>query len=156
MLKKIFYILPIIFLTFSFITSRFSNPDNYHLISKNSQSVLAIGESIFPTPTSTGVTLPPPTPTPDLTAPTVVITNPLNNSIVPKGTVVTINATAIDNVAVAKVQFFISNSLYCTDTTSPYTCNWGVPRKNMKHTITAKAFDINNNTSSTSIQVTSR
>jgi len=105
-----------------------------------------------PTPTNTPI----PTPTPDTVAPAVSITSPANNSSVRKNSFVTITATASDNIAVSNVDFYVNNSLVCSDTTSAYSCAWTVPSKpNVNYTLKAKAFDTSSNFSETSITVTS-
>ncbi len=79
---------------------------------------------------------------PDTTAPTTNITFPVNNSQVDRSSVVTITANATDNVAVQRVEFYVSNALKCTDTAAPYSCNWTVPgAKNKVYTLFTKAFD---------------
>lgn len=93
----------------------------------------------------------------DTTAPTVSITSPANNSVVSKNSTVTISANASDNVAVSKVEFYVNNTLKCTDISSPYACSWNVPSGKNTYTLTAKAYDaINNNTTSQNVTVTSR
>jgi N-acetylglucosamine-6-sulfatase len=97
-----------------------------------------------------------PEPMPDTTAPTVSLTSPVNGATVPRGTNVTIAATAADNVAVTKVEFYVKNVLKCTDVTAPYSCVWTVPnQKNTPYTLHAKAFDTSNNTTtSATVNVT--
>ncbi len=113
-----------------------------------------------PTPTPTNIPTPTSTPTPtpagDTTAPVVSITSPANNSFVRQFSRVTINATASDNVKVTKVEVSINGGSAVADTTSLYSWNWNVPfGVNRKYTITAKAYDAANNTSTSSITVTS-
>lgn len=80
----------------------------------------------------------------DTTAPTVSVTSPTAGSTV-SGTV-SINATASDNVGVAKVEFYVDGSLRTTDTTSPYSWSWNTTTfANSTHTIVAKAYDAANN-----------
>lgn len=100
-----------------------------------------------PTPTRTPTPTPTRTPTPtpgDITAPSVSITFPANNTIILHGATLTISASATDNVGVRKVEFYVNNVLKCTDTTTPYTCGWTVPSGTS--TITAKAYDAAGNT----------
>ncbi len=100
---------------------------------------------------------PSPTPVPDITAPTVSITYPVNGSVVRKNTTVVISATASDNVAVVKVEFYAAGKLLCTDTAASYNCSWNVPKKpRVTYNITAKAYDSSNNSSTSSISVTSK
>jgi hypothetical protein len=79
----------------------------------------------------------------DLTAPTVSITSPTNNSKVVPGSKVMITATAQDDVGVLRVEFYVDGVLKCSDVTAPYSCAWSVPRSKGKrdHRLTARAFD---------------
>jgi hypothetical protein len=80
----------------------------------------------------------------DTTAPTVSVTAPTAGSTV-SGTV-SINASASDNVGVAKVEFYVDGALRSTDTTSPYSWSWNTTTfANSAHTIVAKAYDAANN-----------
>ncbi|HMH50661.1 MAG TPA: Ig-like domain-containing protein [Candidatus Acidoferrum sp.] len=55
---------------------------------------------------------------------------------------VSISATASDNVGVVKVEFYVNGALLCSDTASPYTCSWKVPAATVKsYVLQAKAFD---------------
>lgn len=95
-----------------------------------------------------------PTPIP---VPTISITSPLDGSTVKRGTVVTIMADAQDTEGINKVEFYVNNSLTCTDTESSYTCNWKVPKiYKTTYTLTAKAYNFAGNTTSSSIRVNSR
>ncbi|MBI3485738.1 Ig-like domain-containing protein, partial [Candidatus Daviesbacteria bacterium] len=104
-----------------------------------------------PTPTPTPFATPTPTPTPtptssDKTPPTVSISSPSTGSNLIRSSTVTISASATDNVAVSKVEFYVDGVLTCTDTTSAYTCAWNVSGKpNATYTLTAKAYDFSNN-----------
>jgi len=109
-----------------------------------------------PLPTATPTLLPTPTPTPDTVPPTVMITNPSNGAVIPKGTSITIQATASDNVGVSKVEFSVNGKIRCTDTSAPYECAWLLPiNPNTTYTVLAKAYDTRNNTSTNQIVVTS-
>lgn len=110
-----------------------------------------------PRPTATPTFLPTPTPIPpDTTPPTVSITSPKNGASVKRGKNLSITASASDNVGVIKVQFLVSGSVICIDTTSPYSCNWQVPNKNgATYTLTAQAYDAAGNAASNSITVKS-
>jgi hypothetical protein len=93
----------------------------------------------------------------DTTAPVASITSPAAGSSVTHGTTLSIAATATDNRAVSKVLFYVNNVLKCTDTTTSYTCSWAVPsQKGVRYTVTARAYDSSNNTTSTSVTVTSK
>ena len=89
--------------------------------------------------------------------PAVSITNPSNGAVVARKTVVTIMATASDNVGVTRVDFLVNGSLQCSDTTAPYSCNWRVPSApNKTYQLQARAFDQAGNLGAASVQVTSR
>lgn len=127
-----------------------TNFDN--LVLNSTQSV-----SPTPTPTTGPAGTPTPTPIPDTIPPTVSISSPLNGSIVSRGTTVLIQANATDNVGVSKVNFLVNNTLKCSDTATPYSCNWQVPNKRgATYTITATAYDAANNSASQRISVTAR
>lgn len=93
----------------------------------------------------------------DTTAPVVSITSPANNSFVSVGKTTVISATATDNRSLSKVEFYVNNILKCTDTGTPYTCNWTVPsKKNVKYTLKVKAYDSSGNTAESISTVTSK
>lgn len=78
--------------------------------------------------------------TADTVKPTVSIIDPPKNDNV-NGTVA-IKATASDNTAVSKVEFYIQNKLVATDTTTPYEYNWDTTSlANGTYAIDAKAYD---------------
>ncbi len=78
----------------------------------------------------------------DSIPPTVSITDPKDGSVVGRSKTVTILATASDDKAVVKVEFYVGGTLTCTDTATPYTCAWKVPGKaGAKYGLTAKAYD---------------
>jgi hypothetical protein len=94
---------------------------------------------------------------PDTIPPRGSITHPANGSKVREGSTVTIKATASDDVGIAKVAFFINGMLTCVSPFAPSSCNWTVPStEDVTYTITATAFDIASNTTSSSVQVRSR
>lgn len=90
-------------------------------------------------------------PVPDNTDPTVSISSPANNATLPEGSV-TVNATATDNVGVAKVEFLLDNVLVSTDTSAPYSGSLNLVAGT--HTITAKAYDTSNRQATSTINVT--
>ena len=93
----------------------------------------------------------------DNTPPTVSITSPANGSNVVRKSIVTIAASASDNVGVARVEFLVNGALQCTDVSTPYSCNWRVPAApNKTHQLQARAFDQAGNSATAAIQVTSR
>ncbi len=87
--------------------------------------------------------------------PTTSITSPTNGATVSGS--ISINATAADNVSVARVEFYYDNTnLIGTDTTSPYSMAWNTATvTNGSHNLLAKAYDANNNVgTSTAVAVT--
>jgi subtilisin family serine protease len=91
----------------------------------------------------------------DNTAPTVSITSPLNGATVARNSTVNILANATDNVVVTKVEFYVNNSLKCTDTTAAYSCSW-VPTQKTSYTLKAKAYDGQGNNTTHQITVTAQ
>jgi len=77
----------------------------------------------------------------DAVPPTVSLTAPAAGATV-SGTAVTLSADAADNVAVAKVDFFVDGNLVGTDTSSPYAISWNSTSvANGSHSFTARATD---------------
>lgn len=88
----------------------------------------------------------------DTTAPTVSITSPSNGATV--NGIVSVSASASDNVGVTKVDFSLDGTFKLSDTGSPY--NYSFDSKtlaNGSHTISAKAYDAAGNTKTASITV---
>ncbi len=85
----------------------------------------------------------------DTTAPTVALTAPAANASV-TGTV-PLTATATDNVAVTGVQFIVDGVNFGSElTTAPYSQNWDTTAvTNGAHTVSVKARDAANNTTTT-------
>lgn len=109
--------------------------------------------TVTPTPTNT----PTPTPTPDTTNPYVLITYPINGSNVSRNSNLTITANASDSSGINRVEFYVNNSLECTDYSANYSCNWHVPvKKNVNYTIRSQAYDTVGNSSSYTVVVTSK
>lgn len=114
----------------------------------NLETAPAPTPTLSPSPTSPAL---------DTILPTVTITKPLNGSIVPRNKSFTVSADASDNVGVTKVEFYIDGRLKCTSITAPYDCNTKISDKvGATHTISAKAYDLANNYSSSSISVATR
>jgi subtilisin family serine protease len=90
----------------------------------------------------------------DNVAPTVAITSPANGAVVARTTTVVITANASDNVGVTMVEFYVDNSLKCTDTTAAFSCSWLVPSPRTSHTLKAKAYDGQGNSVTHQIIVT--
>jgi hypothetical protein len=110
---------------------------------------------------STATPIPAPSASPasgDTAAPSVTITSPVDGSKVARSSSVTISASASDNIAVTKVEFYVNGVLKCTDTAAPYTCAWAVPRgRNIPYSLQANAYDAAGNRSSSAVvSVTSR
>ncbi len=85
------------------------------------------------------------------------MTSPLDGSAVSRNSTTTLAAAASDNVGVARVEFYVNNSLTCTDAAAPYTCAWKVPAKaRVTYTIEARAYDAAGNTASNVVHVTSQ
>lgn len=122
-------------------------------------SVTISNTNVTPTPSPSSGIQGGPTPTPnvDKTPPAVSITSPFNGAAVARNTFVIVSANATDNIAVSKVEFYVNNSLTCTDTALAYTCSWKVPSaKGKSYTIQARATDASNNSSTSTINVTSK
>lgn|GEM_PF-1081190 len=85
---------------------------------------------------------PPATTSPDVTRPTVSLTEPAADALV-SGPSVTVSAAASDNVAVAAVQFKLDGAnLGAEDTSAPYSVTWDTTRaSDGVHTLTAVARD---------------
>ncbi|TAH34067.1 hypothetical protein EYC59_03660 [Candidatus Saccharibacteria bacterium] len=87
---------------------------------------------------------------PDTTNPTVSITSPANNATISSSTTAT--ATASDDVAVTKVEFYVDGTLAVTDTATPY--NYTINPASLSvgaHTLTAKAYDAAGNNATSSV-----
>jgi subtilisin family serine protease len=79
----------------------------------------------------------------DTEDPTCSITSP-NNGATVDGTI-TINADATDDVAVAKVEFYVDNNKIGEDTNAPYTYDWDTTSvSNADHNLKVKAIDTSN------------
>jgi subtilisin family serine protease len=80
----------------------------------------------------------------DTIPPTTAITSPANGATV-SGTV-TVNASASDDVAVARVEFFVDGTLRATDTSAPYAFSWNTTTVgNGSHTLRSEAVDSSGN-----------
>lgn len=111
-----------------------------------------------PTLTPTPTFIPTPTQPADTVAPAVSITYPTDGSTVPRNSTVTITADASDNIGVTRVELYVNSVLKCTDTASPYSCNWKVPGATGRaYALQARAYDAAGNIGLSSIiNVTSR
>ncbi len=114
---------------------------------------------ILPSPSSVPTPSPLITPVPglDTILPEVTIIFPTNGQVINSNKNITITANASDNVGIIKVEFWVNQSLICTDLQANYTCRWKVPALNgATYTIVAKAFDTSNNTKTDQVVVTSK
>ena len=95
-----------------------------------------------------------PVPDIDLTAPTVAINSPANNSVV--SGVVNVDASAADNVAVVQVSLYAGNTLVGTDYSSPYRFSWDAGSASAGDTVVLRAVaaDSSGNTGETTISLT--
>ena len=85
----------------------------------------------------------------DTTPPAVSVTSPAGGSTV-KGAVA-VNTTATDNVGVTKVELYVNNSLYATDTTSPFSFSWdSTAVADGNYTLFARAYDAAGNSAQSS------
>jgi hypothetical protein len=88
----------------------------------------------------------------DTTAPTVSITSPGNGSVV--SGVVTVNAKAADNVAVASLSLYVDGKMVSTGNSSTASYKWNTKKAAAgTHTLSATAKDTSGNASTASIQV---
>ncbi len=98
------------------------------------------------------------TPVPDTTPPTASLQNPIANSVLSGA--VNLTATAVDNIGIAKVEFYAGLTLLGTVTTptsgSIYSLNWSTPLgANVPYNLTVKAFDtVGNSSVSSAVAVT--
>ncbi len=89
-----------------------------------------------------------PPPAVDATVPVVKIISPVGDSTVIRNKATTITATATDNVAVTKVEFYVNGTLLCSVASPGYSCLWKVPGKRGSYTIKAVAYDAVGNAAS--------
>ena len=76
---------------------------------------------------------------PDTTAPTVAISSPLSGTV---SGIVTVNATASDNVGVARVDLYVNGVIVATDAAAPYSFSWNSKTvANGTASLTAYAYD---------------
>lgn len=80
----------------------------------------------------------------DAQAPTILITSPTSGATV--FGIIDISASASDNVAVTKVEFYVDGKVHATDTTSPYLASWDTTLySNGSHNLQTKAYDLAGN-----------
>jgi hypothetical protein len=78
---------------------------------------------------------------PDTELPTAAITDPADNTTV--GGSVTVNATATDNVGVARVELWVDGAVAQTDNSAPYSFTWRAA--DGAHTLQVHAYDFAGN-----------
>jgi beta-lactamase superfamily II metal-dependent hydrolase len=93
-------------------------------------------------------------PAPDTEAPNTAITFPSNGATL--SGVVSVTASATDNVGVTSVEFYLDGILQTTDNAAPYAWSWDTETaSNASHSLTSKAFDAAGNAAtSTAVNVT--
>jgi Bacterial Ig domain len=85
---------------------------------------------------------PAPAPGTDATVPSVAITSPAQGATFNRRSTLTVQASASDNVGVARVSFYLNGSLVCTDSAAPYSCTMTLPgARHATHRIEARAQD---------------
>ncbi|HSH55620.1 MAG TPA: CARDB domain-containing protein, partial [Candidatus Limnocylindrales bacterium] len=78
----------------------------------------------------------------DTVAPTVSLTTPATGTNIGQGATVRLDASAADNVAVTKVEFYNGSTLLDTNTLAPWSYGWNTTGTTLgAKTLTAKAFD---------------
>jgi subtilisin family serine protease len=97
------------------------------------------GASSTTTVTVSNSTAVAPSPTIDTTPPVVSLISP--SSGFPVSGTVNVSASAVDNVGVVRVEFWINGVLTATDTSEPYSFGWNTRKLSGDQTIVAKAFD---------------
>ena len=91
----------------------------------------------------------------DVTAPTVTIISPADGALLAKKQ--RIDAQAIDDVRVARVEFYVNGSLLGTDTSSPYSVTWNTQSaKRGANVIEAVAYDSSGNSASARVTAYTR
>ncbi len=103
-----------------------------------------------PTPEPAPAPAPTPAPAPDTTAPTVNITAPSNGAVV--SGIAKITASASDQSGIARVEFFIGDTLLGSSTTAPFSTSWDTRKwANGDYVITARATDTAGNVGTASV-----
>jgi subtilisin family serine protease len=91
---------------------------------------------------------------PDATPPSVAIASPQNGATV--SGVVSLSATATDNIGVTKLEFYAANALIATLSSAPYVFNWDTTQFSAPTgpvVLTAKGYDAAGNTASASVNI---
>jgi parallel beta-helix repeat protein len=77
----------------------------------------------------------------DTIKPITNITDPASGTIVGRKSVVTVRASASDNVGITKVEFLVDNSVVCTLTAPPFICSFKTDAKPKAYYIQTRAYD---------------
>ncbi len=108
----------------------------------------------LPTPPTSGGSAPPT----DTITPTVFITEPSADTLV--AITIPFSASASDNTAVTKVEFFVDDVLKTTDTQSPHSFSWDTTNGGTHgctgphtHTLAVKAYDAAGNVGMSTVSV---
>ena len=89
----------------------------------------------------------------DTLAPSVVLSSPRDGDTVRRK--INILATATDNVAVSRVEFYVDSQLLSSDSLYPYAATWHTQHfASGVHTLMAKAVDTSGNSAQSAISVT--
>ncbi|MBI3071878.1 MAG: putative Ig domain-containing protein [Deltaproteobacteria bacterium] len=89
----------------------------------------------------------------DPTPPDVSITAPVNGAEI--NGVVSITATATDNVGVTRVEFFKDGRYLATNTSAPFAASWDTDDETLgSHTLSARAYDASGNVAMSTVTVT--
>jgi len=91
----------------------------------------------------------------DTAPPSVYVAYPASGTNVYSDHVVNITASASDNDAVSRVDFYVDATRVCSITSPPFTCPWQVPDGDsaLQYRIRVQAFDSMENASSSSVTV---
>jgi len=89
----------------------------------------------------------------DVIGPDLALTSPVNSSVL--SGIVTVNASASDNVAVTEIEYYCNGILIYAGNLSPYSFNWDTRSvANGGYTLVAKAYDnAGNSTQSSAVAV---
>ncbi len=113
-------------------------------ILKNDQRVMRVNQLGSSVTGGGGTTTPPPAPAPDTTKPNVSITSPAVGAVLDG--MVTVSATASDNVGVKSVTLRVDDKYVAKDTSAPYKLTFDSTKyKDGSHTIVLRAFDAADN-----------
>ena len=116
----------------------------------------SVSPSPSASPTPKPSVSPSPSPSGDTQPPTITITNPQNNSTLPKNGSVTVSGKATDLSSISKMEIFIDNALVAICSTASCSYKWYITKLvSGFHTIKVSAWDKSaaQNTASSSITV---